>query len=393
MEGDNISMKLMLIGEKYSNNFGDGIIYEVVERLLSNINLNIEFIEFDISLKSSYEFKKIDFNYKQVIRKEIKYILTSVSTKIMRRMSESNQIKRIQLKYPEFKKILDHHINENKVDAILIVGGQLFNVTFISRLNDIIETASKHNIPVSFNACGWGNSLSDRLLQDVDTLLDKDVVKYISVRDGLRLLNKIDSDKYHFTFDTAVLVKTCIKPDCVKTDEIGLGIMISKNQDVIRQIIFWKKFIEKLKSDKIKFSIFTNGDPYDEGFVRCLCRMLDLDDKNVHIPKSPNELISIITSYKSIVSMRLHSLIVAYSYGVPFTAIAWDKKILDFCKINNLKEYCFDFSSNISEIINKCKVADIENFHVNSDLSSRIAKSNMKNIISILKEQESRMYE
>ncbi|MEZ5411915.1 MAG: polysaccharide pyruvyl transferase family protein [Acidimicrobiales bacterium] len=47
-------------------------------------------------------------------------------------------------------------------------------------------------------------------------------------------------------------------------------------------------------------------------------------------PKTGRELARLVASCSAVVGHRLHSCVVAYSYGVPIVGLAWDRKVGDF---------------------------------------------------------------
>jgi len=68
-------MKILLIGEVYSENLGDGIICETVANLIKNAYPNCEIIMGDLSGKSGYEQN----NIKQKMKKYIIFLNLMVS--------------------------------------------------------------------------------------------------------------------------------------------------------------------------------------------------------------------------------------------------------------------------------------------------------------------------
>lgn len=84
---------------------------------------------------------------------------------------------------------------------------------------------------------------------------------------------------------------------------------------------------------------------------RLLRKKIDIEIKEVYLISDLEELYQ-KTCY--VVAMRMHALILAYSYGIPHCGIAWQKKIKSFFEITHQQEKCFDvrdLKKNIHEIV------------------------------------------
>ena len=61
-----------------------------------------------------------------------------------------------------------------------------------------------------------------------------------------------------------------------------------------------------------------------------------------YISKCLESIINQITSYRKILSFRMHSLIVALSYGIPCYGFVWDNKVRElFEKIGMPNSFCY----------------------------------------------------
>ena len=64
------------------------------------------------------------------------------------------------------------------------------------------------------------------------------------------------------------------------------------------------------------------------------------------------ELVSLISSFKGIITARLHSCIVAYSLDVPAIAISWTKKVADFFALIKQPDRAIDIENlNVNYIM------------------------------------------
>ena len=158
--------------------------------------------------------------------------------------------------------------------------------------------------------------------------------------------------------------------------------MLTYKKTILSQLIFWKKMLKKLIKQKREFKIFTNGSNTDQLFAKYLLKKMNLDEKKylVNKPRKPEELINTINSFNQIISMRLHSLIIAYSYDIPSIAISWDKKVNAFFDKINRHKLCFNLFE-CEKILN----AEIEAYDLEKkkEIMAKI-EENLENIKNIL---------
>ena len=102
-------------------------------------------------------------------------------------------------------------------------------------------------------------------------------------------------------------------------------------------------------------------------------------------PRNAEELIKIITGFRKIIAFRMHSQIVAVSYGVPSFGFVWDDKIKDFYNKIGMPNNCKKPNDPISwrEIESRLCVEGerLRNLAVNAGESSQ------KSLIKQIREQ------
>lgn len=365
---------ILLIGEKYSSNLGDGIICDTVNYLLKDDNYEV--ITMDISGRKSFENDCNSFN----LIKEYKVYFKTIIKKILNIFGYNKMGKNLSKIFTEFKTNFNKISSNYKFDYIIFAGGQMFIDTFINQINYVCDYATKNNIDIIFNCCGAGIILNKSALARV---LNSDAVKYISVRDSYDKLKEYTDKKINLCSDNAVISSQAFVANCKKDNYNGIGIMFSTLQSPLKQVFFWKKLLKKLIKEKINFKVFTNGSYKDYCFAEYLLTSINLDSKQYLLkrPMRPKELVNQITSFKRILSMRLHSMIVAYSFNIPSVAICWDEKINSFFTRIGLKDNCFTLDSNIDKIIEKFEKID-ENT-INQSIKQEILLEINNNITSI----------
>lgn len=370
--------KVLIISEQFSSNLGDGIIYDVVYNYLKN-NCVIDSLDLsgrekiddlESSNMSESTLKKI--GYKNTIKKVLKKVGIYVYGSSLRATIKI------------YKEELETKILEFKPNFVLFAGGQLFTDSFLEQIKYTVEFCSKKNIKVIFNACGSSNIGNYYEKRMIKSIVNNKAVVYVSLRDHFDEIKKLDKDKKVYdTYDTAILCSEVYNIKVTKEKEYGLGIMLSSSISYREQFDFWKNIICFLEQNEKKYGLFCNGSVDDYNFAKSILKSLDL---NLNIlapkPRSPEELVQCINKYDKIISMRLHSLIIAYSYDIPALALSWNKKVDEFYNKINKNDYCLSFSSNI-EIV-KSKI-DLNKDFLDIDKKSEIIDDIHKNLEKILR--------
>lgn len=84
-------------------------------------------------------------------------------------------------------------------------------------------------------------------------------------------------------------------------------------------------------STAISWKLFTNGSQSDIEFAQRIKSELGLSaDRICDHPASSESLVKTVTQFDNIISFRMHSQIIAASYGIPCFGFVWDDKIKEF---------------------------------------------------------------
>ncbi len=89
---------------------------------------------------------------------------------------------------------------------------------------------------------------------------------------------------------------------------------------------FWKGIIQLLEEKHLEWTLFTNGDTYDELFAREVLEAVGHGEK-LPTPKDSVQLVQNISSFQGIIAGRMHSNIIAYSLGIPSVGMIWNQKL------------------------------------------------------------------
>ena len=339
--------KVLLVGEIYSENLGDGVLCQCVEFLIKKyFNKEVMIDYLDLSGRKSYNLKP---NKSELLLKwkNLQYL-------ILKNIYLYDAYKKYRANMKEKK--LKSNIKNIDYDIIVFAGGQLLKRDFINKIESVCKIYP-HTVKVFNSVGGDGSSVSKSFFNEYN--IRNYNIKGITFRDSEINLSNIYCDK---TFDTAILCNKVFSGGTKAQSEIiGLGIMKAQNFSEYQQLLFWKKLIKILKYNNKNFKLFTNGDPNDYDFAKKVLNDNNLNKKFlIDRPIYPHELIKDIIQFKSIVSFRMHSHVIAYSYGIPSIAVKWDQKIESFFKKNNYSERIIDICEKETVIYDKLIKAESE---------------------------------
>lgn len=342
--------RLVLAGLCDDKNLGDPIIAYSTEWLISN-NLPQKGNIVQLLL-----FPKQPFIYR--LRSYIKRKLGLSTREIELKQSLSSYYKR--------------HIQSR--DFIILVGGGLIKYKHQNlhiALSELLKIAEQKKAKVVFNSLGVEgydeNSPQCQMLkQAIQQAIQSKTLVYFTTRDDIDTLKTKYLDNVPLipcmrVADPAVWCADAYNIAPKKNnDTIGIGIIrdnifsdynIPYTADQLTQLYI--DIIKELIRQNEKICLFTNGLEYDNVFALQIQRMLQ--EQNIHcnlqIPQTPDELITIISEYKGIISARLHSCIIAYSLGIPAVGLVWNDKLKLFGKNIEAEDYFISHDKFSAEYI------------------------------------------
>lgn len=333
-------MKVLLIGEKYSTNLGDGVIFDTVKEILKR-QYGCDIINLDISGHSNYNLNnqenksKISFLKKMINKNKV---LKRKLSLLKRKIFITKEIKKIDL---------------SKINYAIFCGGQMFMEYFLQPMDIITKELEKHNIPTIFNCCGLGKTTStgDTILNKI--LTRKNVIK-ISIRDNMeKFQKKYKAKNVELVLDPVMEVKeyNSYKLNYTNRPKIGIGLMdfkLYEHNNIGLELCDYEelvlKIIEKIENKKLEWEFFCNGAIEDYKFIEEICKKFNLKNKIAPRPKLPEELVNTIIQYNKIISFRLHSHIIATSFSIPTIGFVWDNKVRDFSKNINREDFFIDLN-------------------------------------------------
>lgn len=333
-------MKIVICAVPYSPNLGDGVIYENIKQLLTELAPSAQISALDIAGRDGYDASTVS-------RKPL-------INRVPGRLRPSVVCAYFCLQYWWRWR---HKWAEQLADADLIVigGGQLFmdahlnfpiKLFLLSRTIKAIGKSGKvaiFSVGVSKRMSNLGASLFQHAVKNMAPLR-------ISARDML--------SAQHMKKHLAVHGDVCITPDPAiysqrtfaqypqqTRDGNVLGICIScplevnhglKNEPGYELKI--SAFFENLALQAIAVGyvvkFFTNGAPEDEAFKDALAAGLS-SRQIVNVPRAnaPAQLVANIRACDYIIAHRLHASIVAYALDIPAIGLNWDAKVKSFFEL------------------------------------------------------------
>lgn len=370
-------MRILLIGELFSDNLGDQLIYDITRRIIEEQYPDSEIRLLDIMGRNRTRESGNDFSIHE--KKQIK------KSSLFARLSRFAILDYIIKKHSanNLKEYYKAIINQD-ISFAVFTGGALIQDSFALYILEIIKLLEQNNIPVVFNGVDVGTQsfINQVILKHI---INNPIVKGISCRcipDRFECLSP--NKKIISTFDCAVLTSDYYIKHKENRVTVGLGIMNSSRFSHSQLIHFWINAINMLNSRGITWKIFTTGSLNDKALALEIIDLAGIKKTNevAVFPTTVMELVNVIQSFNSILSFRLHSHIVAFSYGIPSVGIFWDNKIQDFFDKAQISNRVYSIHDDIQKIINTLLFAIIDHEIVYS--KKKITRSKLSDLLQTI---------
>ncbi len=371
---------ILIIAARYSNNLGDDIIYDIVSNACEMAR-GMQPMGLSISGKKSYNSDNKGMSLRKERKESIKKYLKSTPffSIYVQKKGAANLKSNLE------------KLNWNEIDVVVFAGGQLFMDYFVNWIKIIVSFAESHKKKVIFNCCGMGK-LSPSSIKLLKKVLESESVYKVTLRDGVSQFRTFFGiENAEQTMDPAInSIDVYGGREKVK-GRVGVGIisyeMLRRNNVPVTQneyIAFIKKTIAFLEAKNKKIMVFTNGAMDDQEFAKYALKSIGKENLLECRPIRPKELIDIIASCEYIMSFRLHSLIIAASYGIPTIGFVWDEKVRTFFETIGRGESAISLSGGLSFEKNQSKMEsliDMENYQI-----SYMLPKSYDNLVELLKE-------
>lgn len=377
-------MKILLIGEYYSKNLGDPVLCQTVERTILDAFPAAQIIPFDMSGKIGFDtyFKPTHYSHAQ----NWYFRLAYRAPFLLKHFPLCRVIQQDTDRYIRTMCMLDTVLEQEPFDLAIFAGGSIFMDYFAGIIYGIVSRLAKKKIPIIFHACGM-SGLTEDTAYVLQKALNYKNIKSISLRDSYaRFLDQfLVSASVTETFDTALACSKYFAQNQVTIADIGVGII-----GIPAYFEFQKAMVCSIQQSGNTWRLFTNGSPNDWEMAIHILNDLNIPASEqrkfiVSNPRNAEELIKTITGFRKIIAFRMHSQIVAISYGIPSFGFVWDDKIKDFYTKIGMPCNCKKTNEPIlwREIESRLCV-DGERLH---NLAVNAGESSQKSLIKQIREQ------
>ena len=241
-------------------------------------------------------------------------------------------------------KNVDEQLLES-ADAILFAGGGLFGLSYLNfytYLEQITAIADSRGIPVLFSSMGMNNmDAADDSFDAIAEILRKSCVKAVAVRENLPLFQGLVRGlpfEVPQVADPAVWTKylygmTDVTPNGtlgVNVVRGGLFAANKRNWGLTAEMKYLAELVELAVAEGMSAQFYTNGSLGDNNTLRFFAREYDVPADRVTFPQTTREVVDAIASRSAVASIRMHSSIIAYSFGIPTVALEWNDKLPHF---------------------------------------------------------------
>lgn len=331
--------RIVIFGERYSDNLGDGVICQCMEHLVSSRASEDTIVTVrDLSCREDYD--KV-FQPKKNLWNKIhcKLLLMVRNNRLFQRiLQQKHTVAEYQYIYHNMiwtrRKVLSW-CKENPADLVIFAGGELFKDYFLPFITYLIEGYGKQGAKIYFNACGVDSQNLEYVNRRFSKVLKDKAVCGVTTRSLPETCEKlIDKDNYHFVPDPAICAKQVYQVER-KTDTpcIGLGVMAIPDLESKKEqlLTFWSELIQELDKQGVSYRLFCNGEKADYAFAKEVASRAGCgEEKLLPCPGTPEELVGQISGFTGVCAFRMHASIIAYALGIPFVSLAWDQKMHDF---------------------------------------------------------------
>ena len=375
-------MRILVLGWYYSSNMGDAVLCDCAAGLLRQHYPQAEVVIRDLAGRTRFPVRKA-VDCRELNRLRLYQKLRFAATKLGWDKQLSHEtwcLEQVRNKLPA--------VTEGDWDLAVFAGGQLFMDDLCLYVRSAAEALNSRGIPILYNACGAGPSVSPALQKALVQALTLPSVKLVSCRDSTEKINALCGRPLAVTTgDAALHTGTVYGLKQEASDVVGLGVLYPQSLSPRRTAAFWRRLTRALDQKNIRWQFFTNGSEWDMAFARTLLDGRPEQQYLAPAPESPEELVRLVGSYRSLIGFRLHSHIIAASLGVPSISLVWDGKVRQFFENMNCPERCMTIDASPDRVISALLRAQQEGASVPDSLRASAAETLLQCADRVLKEK------
>lgn len=230
-------------------------------------------------------------------------------------------------------------------DAIFFAGGGLFGQSYLGfyeHMDRITTAAETRGIPVVFSSMGLNNmGADDGRVDAIAHIVNKRCVRALAVRENLPLFQEVSRGaqfEVRQVADPAVWTKyvyglTDVVPDgTIGINVVRGGLFKANNRrwGLSHEMDYLADLVSHAQSRGLTPKLYTNGSLGDNYVLQFFAEKHGIPDEQVIRPQTTREVVQAISARSKIASIRMHSSIIAYSFGIPTAALEWNDKLPHF---------------------------------------------------------------
>lgn len=359
-------MRILVLGLYFSNNLGDAVICDCVAAQLHE------------------HFPSAQIDIRDFMDRSEFSVVQEISVDELERRRRRAMLRRYASRYMHWDKQAKHEnaqilksipyidvVCSQTYDFVVFAGGQVFADSLALYLEAFVQRFSQKRTPMFFNACGTGPSASRQIRKRLSAALSDFWVKFVSSRDNVSLINQCyltGAKKAVSVSDPALCCSEVYQvARNSRSNIVGLGMMYANSIPSKAVLKFWKRLILELEQRGVNWKIFVNGSGNDIAFARyVISNLQELNRPFEHciapVPRKPLDLVQLLAGFRSIISFRLHSHIIAASLDIPSVGVVWDDKLRFFFQKTGHEERCCTVSDKPETVLKKLQFAEKEGY-------------------------------
>ena len=391
-------MKILLLGSYGGGNIGDELIsYAISNQLISEFpGSRISAFTFNekVSCKMCdkvtwYEYKNFPLTYNWFIE---------IFRKILESMARFDFFSMVLENLSLFMFPLTHEWNIIKdADLVLVGGGGMFYdysmfaiVGWINRIGVLRLLGKRYNIIAnSFTnfKTRKGEKIFKYILRGAKSISVRDIISKDICIKQVGITPQMVMDPV-FLIPGQINISSTIT-DIKQSKTIMLVPRPWPMSDKYGNIDKWIEVVNWLnqKFPKYRVKIFPMYKGNDYRFCREICRKAKNACEVVLVnPWRVKEIYDIFCNASAVIGMRLHSIIIAKSCGVPVVGISYDPKVAGLFKNDNTTQWCIDFeefikADSVIKITDRLSSLLREKIHIN--IKKLILSDYIKNQVNL----------
>ena len=350
-------MKIVLCGEIFSPNLGDGIIATGMRQLLSKAVAGVEIVPVDLAGRAQYPSLATE-----TAPPRHRGLLSQVNSWARARHAWWRR-KSGDLAWSRGgRQRLGRACVEALAgaDGVVIGGGQLLmdnDLEFPRRVHEVCACATRAQVAVAVHGCGVGSRWSPAAVRLFGEALAQANVCWITTRDQesanllvRHLKGRVQADEVCPDPGLWIGEALGLQPEG-KTKTIALGVMdpVVMRRRAAGRLgpwpgmdwrVFWVRLAEDLIDSGWRVELFTNGALADEIFADKVATEL-VSPQLVRAPRQqcPTDLVQLLCRQEAVVSARLHGCVTAYALQIPHVGLVWDNKVRAFGTLTGRSRY------------------------------------------------------